>query len=423
MKTIALIIFIATYVLMLTLPKWRAHVALIMAAAMVVIGALPVNEVITSIDWNVIMMILGTMGIVSLFIESKMPALMADWIINRTPKVKLAIIALSLFAGLISAFVDNVATVLMVVPIALAISKKLNISPVPAVISISVSSNLQGAATLVGDTTSILLGGYANMTFFDFFIFRGKPSLFWIVQMSAVVSAIVLYWIFRKEEKAIEHQDLEKIESIFPTVLLVGTVALLVYASFIPEKPAFTQGYICMGVMAVGIIWDILRKRSLSGLQRIVKEEIDYTTLLLLCGLFVIIAGITQVGIIEDISKLFIKVGGNNIFVLYSVLVWVSVVASAFIDNIPYVATMLPVVSAIAANMGVDPYILYFGLLSGATLGGNFTPIGASANITSLGILRREGYEVSTKDFMRISVPFTLSAVITGYILVWVIFG
>jgi len=119
----------------------------------------------------------------------------------------------------------------------------------------------------------------------------------------------------------------------------------------------------------------------------------------------------------------FVNLGKDNLFVIFTLIVWASVAISAVIDNIPYVATMLPVVTSIAASMGIDPTILYFGLLVGATLGGNITPIGASANIAGLGILRKEGHEVSAKDFMKISVPFTLTAVITGYILIWLIWA
>ena len=151
----ALIIFIITYALLLLFPKYRAYIALASAIIFIIIG-LPFNEAINAIDLNVIMMIAGTMGIVSLFIESKMPSLLADLIISKMPNVKWTIISLALFAGIISAFVDNVATVLMVAPVALTISKKLKISPVPSIIAIAISSNLQGAATLVGDTTSIL---------------------------------------------------------------------------------------------------------------------------------------------------------------------------------------------------------------------------------------------------------------------------
>ena len=237
-KIAALVIFIATYVLLLLLPKFRAYVALGSAALMIITGAMPLGGVFGAIDFNVLMMIGGTMGIVSLFIESKMPALLADLMIKKMPNIKWAIIALSLFAGLISAFVDNVATVLMVAPIALTLAKKLDISPVPSIIAIAVASNLQGAATLVGDTTSILLGGYANLDFLDFFVFQSKPGMFWIVQAGALMSTVVLLIVFRRENHKISHNELTKVTDYFPTVLLVGMVVLLIAASFIPNKPA-----------------------------------------------------------------------------------------------------------------------------------------------------------------------------------------
>ena len=150
MKTTAIVLFILTYVLLLSLPKHRAKIALATATIFVALGILPFSKVFTTVDWNVILMIAGTMGLVSLFIDSKMPSLLADFIIAKTPNVKWAIVSLSLFAGIISAFVDNVATVLMVAPVALTICKKLNVSPVSSIIAISVASNLQGAATLAG---------------------------------------------------------------------------------------------------------------------------------------------------------------------------------------------------------------------------------------------------------------------------------
>ncbi len=138
-------------------------------------------------------------------------------------------------------------------------------------------------------------------------------------------------------------------------------------------------------------------------------------------GLFVVIGGIVNVGVIDDIAKFIIKYGGNNVFLLYTIVVWGSVLISAFVDNIPYVATMLPVLTAVTNTLGIEPYLLYFGLLSGATLGGNITPIGASANITAVGLLRKNGYEVSFKDFMKIGVPYTLTAGCVGYLYFWLL--
>ena len=142
---------------------------------------------------------------------------------------------------------------------------------------------------------------------------------------------------------------------------------------------------------------------------------------LLLTGLFLVIEGLTQAGVIDAIASLFVKLGSGSVPLMYVMIVGVSVLLSAFIDNIPYVATMLPVVTSISGMLGIDPYLFAFGLLIGATLGGNITPVGASANITGIGILQKEGYKVATKDFLRIGIPFTLIAATVGALVVWLV--
>lgn len=419
--TIALIIFVLTYILLLALPKYRTYVALTSALVFVILGILPYNEIIQSINWNVLMMIGGTMGTVYLFIESKMPSLLSDLIIEKTVTVKRTIIALSLFAGIVSAFIDNVATVLMIAPVAIEIAKKQNISPVNSIIAISIASNLQGAATLVGDTTSILLGGYANMNFLDFFIYQGKPGLFFVVEIGAIVSTLVLVFVFRKDNALVNPQERTIVKDYFPSFLLGGTVLALIIASFFNIEFEYINGVICIFFLMLGIIRELVKKNT--AIIKDTLKEIDWMTLGLLAGLFIVVAGITKAGVIDAIADLFIKLAGNNKFLIYTLIVWASVLFSAFIDNIPYVATMLPVTKGISALLGIDPTLLYFGLLIGATLGGNITPVGASANITSIGILRKEGHEVTTKQFMSISVPFTLAAVVTGYLLIWFLFA
>jgi len=423
----AIVLFALTYVLMLIFSKYRPYIALGSALIFIVSGMLPVSEIIPSLDFNVVLMIAGTMGLVALFIESKMPALLADIIMEKVPNVQIAVVALALFAGIISAFVDNVATVLMVAPVALEICKKLNTNPVPFIISIAVSSNLQGAATLVGDTTAILLGSALDMSFLDFFAYQGKPSMFFIVELGAVLSAFIVAFIFRKERKLKLNQKENGatrtvVTDYVPTVLLVGAIVLLIGASFIPNKPDITNGLICTNLMVIGIIINCVKKDTIKAMIPPLKA-IDFNTIGLLIGLFLMIGGISHMGVIDALANLLAKAGGNNIFLLYTIIVWASVVISAFIDNIPYVATMIPVIAGIAAALNIDPTPLYFGLLSGATLGGNITPIGASANITGIGILRKAGYEVKNGDFFKIGIPFTLAAVIPAYVLIWVLFG
>ncbi|MBO5166497.1 MAG: arsenic transporter [Lachnospiraceae bacterium] len=419
----AIVLFALTYVLMLIFSKYRPYIALASGLVFIVSGMLPLNQIIGTLDFNVLLMIAGTMGLVALFIESQMPKLLADMIMAKVPNVQIAAVSLALFAGIISAFVDNVATVLMVAPVALEICKKLKTNPVPFIIGIAVSSNLQGAATLVGDTTAIMLGSAQNMSFMDFFWYKGKPSIFFAVELGAVLSALILAFIFRKEKTPIpKGGEKTKVTDFVPTVLLVGAIVLLILASFIPNKPDVTNGLICCTMLVIGLIYNFCRKKDISAVTGPLKS-IDLQTLGLLVGLFLMIGGITNMGVIDAAAGLLVKAGGGNVFLLYTIIVWASVLISAFIDNIPYVATMIPVIAGMAIQLNIDPTVLYFGLLSGATLGGNMTPIGASANITGIGILRKEGYEVKNADFFKIGIPFTLAAIIPAYIYFWVLYG
>ena len=403
--------------------KYRPYIALGSGLIFIVSGLLPLDKIIGSIYFNVLLMIMGTMGLVALFIESNMPALLADMIMEKVPTVKWAAVSLALFAGIISAFVDNVATVLMIAPIALAICKKLNTNPVPFIIAIAVSSNLQGAATLIGDTTAIMLGSALDLSFLEFFWYQGKPSIFFAVELGAVLSAFILMFIFRKENGKIEgFNEKTKVTDYVPTVLLVSALVLLILASLIPNKPDITNGLICCALLVVGITYKTVKERNLKSIVPVLKG-IDFETIFILLGLFLMIGGISEQGVIDKVATFFAEIGGNNIFLLYTVIVWASVLISAFIDNIPYVATMIPVIAGISSSLGIDPTPLYFGLLSGATLGGNCTPIGASANITGIGILRRNGYEVKNKDFFRIGIPFTLAAIVPAYIYIWLVYG
>lgn len=430
----AILLFAATYVLMLTFSRYRPYIALTSGVIFIITGMLPLGDIIPSLDFNVLLMIGGTMGLVQLFIDSHMPERLADMIMAKVPTVQWAAVCLSLFAGVISAFVDNVATVLMVAPVALEICKKLKTNPIPVLISIAVSSNLQGAATLVGDTTAIMLGSALNMSFMDFFWYYGKPSMFFAVELGAVLSACIVYWIFRKEKGSIPKTGkMTEVSDYVPTALLLGAIGLLICASFAPDSwnlPEEINGIICCSLLVVGLIYNYARKKNLDAVVGPLKA-IDFETLGLLVGLFLMIGGISNMGVIDALAALLANLGGGNVFLMFSIIVWASVLISAFIDNIPYVATMIPVIDGIAAQMapglGVDATLvgipLYFGLLSGATLGGNITPIGASANITAIGILRREGYEVANSDFFKIGIPFTLSAVIPAYIYIWLVYG
>ncbi|HPO68650.1 MAG TPA: SLC13 family permease [Candidatus Pacearchaeota archaeon] len=420
-KIITLIIFILTYLGLIFFPKKRLVFAGAGAILIIIFGIINFSEIFSVIDWNILLMIFGTSGLVILFSESKMPAFLGEKLIEKAPNFQWAIVFLSLLSGFISAFLENVSTLLILAPVALSIAKKLKVSPVPLLITIAISSNLQGAATLIGDPTSIMLGSYANLNFLEFFFLNGKPGMFFAVEIGALASALIIYFLFRKEKQPIKTDEFTKVTDFFPTILILLMILSLICVSFIKEKPSLTNGLICLIFFVIGIIRDLIVKKDFS-FNKILKN-LNCETLALLFFIFIIIGAVVKVGIVSDIASILVSLGKGKIFLLYSIIVWGSVLASAFIDNIPYVATMLPVISSLTAKLGISPYLFYFGLLSGATLGGNITPIGASTNITALNILKKEGYTVSFKEFAKYSVPLTLAAVTSGYLFIWFVWS
>lgn len=327
---LALILFIITYLLMMIFSTKREIIVIISSILFTLLGIINFKEAITAINYDALLIIIGTMGIVGFFIESKMPCLMADYLLTKVTDTKWAIVVLAMLAGIVSAFVDNVATVLMVAPIGLAICKKLNISPVNALIAISVSSNLQGAATLIGDTTSIILGSYANMNFVKFFFVEGKPSIFFAVELGAIVTIPVMLFLFRKYKTKIPKGEITKISDYFPTILIILNIVLLIINSFLPTNSIITNGVICIALYIIGIIYYIIRKRNFKIIKNSLKA-IDLKTIIMLAGIFVVIAGITKAGLIQQLSNIFIKIGKNNIFIIYTVITFGSVFLSSFI--------------------------------------------------------------------------------------------
>src|SRR5690606_24376804 len=305
--TFAVILFIVTYILLFAFPNHKHFVALGSALIFILAGTIPLNDVLPSIDWNILLMLFGIMGVVNLFIESKMPDLIADGLIKKSKNLKWTVIYLAIFAGLVSAFVDNVATVIIIAPIAIMICKKLNVSPVTPVIAIALASNLEGAATLVGDTTAIILGSALNMTFFDFFWYLERPGLFFIIQISLIAFLSVLYYLFRKQNEPIDislNGDKVKVKTFFPTVLLGAIIVSLVISSFIQSDFALLNGLICVAWFLVGLIYQSIRDKSVREVIPHIKE-IDYQTLLILIGLFIIIESIGYAGVIDAIGQFF----------------------------------------------------------------------------------------------------------------------
>jgi len=417
-QNIALLVFVAAYLLFVFLPRFRSLVAVVAAGILVAAGVLSPRETLTAVNWNVMGIFVGTLIAADVFIESRFPAWFAEVIVNRARNTAWALLFICMMTGVISAFVENVATVLIVAPIALSLAQKLRLDPKSIMIAIAISSNLQGTATLIGDPPSMILGGYAKMTFMDFFVYQGKPSIFFAVELGAITSFFVLFFIFRRLTQKPELEPVEQVRSWLPPVLLIALIAALAVSSFFDTGFSFLAGVICMVFGVFMLLW----QTRLSGAHTFATlRKLDWDTTFFLMAIFIIVESLTVTGWIDSISNAFSGLTGGNALLGYVGLVVFAILVSAFVDNVPFLAAMLPVAQNMAQSLGVAPSLLLFGLLIGASLGGNITPIGASANIVACGLSRQAGHPVTFREFARISVPFTIAAVVPAALLVWYI--
>ena len=373
-----------------------------------------------AINWNVIGIFIGTLLIAEAFIDSEVPALVAHILVNRSRNVGMAVISVCIMTSLLSAFIENVATVLIVAPIALAIAKKQDISPVPFMVGLAVSSNLQGTATLIGDPPSMILAGYMGLNFNQFFVLNGNPGIFFAVQVGAVISFGILYLFYKKFREPIIPSAKPRVKSWFPSVVIVLMILLLALSSFIDPGFSHYGGIICMLLGIICIPW-FCTVGKCSG--RNLLKKLDMDTVFFLASIFILVGSLTEAGLMNDIAASVQKFLGDDPFVIYTFFVWFSVLISAFVDNVPYITAMLPVTQIISQNLSVSPYLVVFGLLIGSCLGGNITHVGASANVVAVSILRREGYHVGLREFARIGLPFTLGATVGSYLFVWLLWG
>lgn len=417
-KIVSLSIFIIAYISFVIFSHKRTLVALAGSLLLILTQAISLKQAFWAVNWNVMGIFVGTLILADVFMQSRVPAYVAELIVDKAKSTVWSILFICLLTGFISAFVENVATVLIVAPIALSLAKKLKTSPMQMMIAIAVSSNLQGAATLIGDPPSMLLGGFAKMNFGDFFFYQGRPSIFFAVELGALVSFFVLYFIFRSHKEKTQLIRIEKVRSWVPTILLVSLIILLALSSFLDTGFNYMAGIICMAFGIIALIWEkFINKASIvSGIK-----GLDWDTTFFLIGIFVIVGAVSLTGWIQVLANYLAGLVGVNIFLGYTALVFIAVILSAFIDNVPFLATMLPVAIIMSEKLQINPSLFLFGLLIGASLGGNITPIGASANIVACGLLKKEGYPVKFSDFMKIGIPFTLAAVGAAYIFIWFI--
>ncbi len=434
----ALAIFVVCYALFIFLPRHRSSVACAAALLVVALGVVPWREAIYLVNWNVMGLFIGMLVLADLFMQSKMPAVLAERLVDRMKTVRGAMLAVCALAGFLSIFVENVAVVLLIAPVAFAVADKLNLNPMPFLIAIAVCTNLQGTATLIGDPPSMLLGGFMKMNFNDFFFYRFpneiwkqgdtigalRPSIFFAVQIGAIASMLVLAWLFRRNDQPTATVAVEKIRSWTPTAMLALLILGLSTCSFFDPEFKWLAGTMCMVFGAAGVVWYLTVKW---GSLKELTQSLDWDTTFFLIGVFIVVGAIGEVKVSEDNSWLDLLAGalnqyvGTNVLLGFLTMIFLAVAVSGFVDNVPFLLAMIPVVQKMADFEHAPLPLFMFGLLIGCSLGGNLTPIGASANVVTIGLLRKRGITVSFLDFAKIGVPFTIAAVGASAIFVWLV--
>lgn len=375
------------------------------------------------INWNVILIYLGSMTIAALFLYSNVPARIADSIINSSKNTGFAIVLILAMTGIISIFVENVATVLVMAPIALALCKKLKMNPTYFMIGLAVMSNLEGTATLVGDPPSMIFAAYAGYNFNDFFVHAGKLSIFFIIQAGLLVGCVYFYCFFAKIGKEKIQVEKTNVISWVPFIILLAMIFGLATVSFIPVELPYLSGLLVLALGIISLLWfHFSQKKTMKDVWELVKG-LDWETIFFLLGIFVVVGAIQEIGLLEDFALLLAKMCGGSELLAYIVILAVSVIISGFVDNVPYIIAMLPVAGSMAVTMGIDKELLMFALLIGSCLGGNLTPFGASANVVSMGIVKKEGYPMKFSGWLKVAVPFTVLTTGVAALVLWLLWA
>ena len=374
------------------------------------------------VNWNVLMIYVGSMTIAALFLYSKVPAKIADFLVKVSPSTGLAIVLILAMTGIISIFVENVATVLVMAPIALSLCKKLKMNPTMFMVGLAVMSNLEGTATLVGDPPSLIFASYAGYTFNDFFVHAGRLSIFFVVQSGLLAGCIFFYAVFARLKEKTEVEG-EPVISVVPAILLLGLIFGLAAISFIPNEVPFLSGGFVMVLGLAGILWYVFsQKKSGSETWELVKG-LDWETIAFLIGIFVVVGAISETGLLKDFADFLAKLTGGNKLAGFILILAVSIFISGFVDNVPYIIVMLPVAGNMAESMGINRELFLFALLIGSCLGGNLTPFGASANVVAMGIVKKEGHPMSFAKWLKLGGTFTLITTAAAAIVLWLLWA
>jgi Na+/H+ antiporter NhaD/arsenite permease-like protein len=368
------------------------------------------------IEWNVIFLLFGMMIIVGVLRHTGVFEYLAIWSAKRAKGRPFAVMALLILitAGA-SALLDNVTTLLLVAPVTILIAERLGAPAAPFVIAEVLASNIGGTATLVGDPPNIIIAAEAGLSYIDFLanllpIVLVLLAVFLLMARRTFVSALTFH-----PDRVAEVMELDEREALVPGPLLPRALAVLVIVTLgfvLQDQLDYDPSVVAL--LGAGVLLLVAR----SDPDRYLAE-VEWHTLAFFIGLFIMVGALVKTGVIEDLAAWVIDVTGGDLFAATMLILVVSAVLSAIVDNIPYVATMAPLVAQLAATIPGDTTVLWWALALGADLGGNATSIGASANVVALGVAERAGFKIRFVEFLRYGIPVTLVTVSISAVYLW----
>jgi Na+/H+ antiporter NhaD/arsenite permease-like protein len=424
---LATVVFVATYVLIATERVHRVAAALGGAAAMVLIGAADAESAFFSreagVDWNVIFLLLGMMILVGVLRQTGLFEYLAIWTTKRARGRPYRImVSLVLLTALASALLDNVTTVLLVAPVTVLICERLGVPPVPFLIAEVLASNIGGTATLIGDPPNIIIASRAGLSFNDFLL-NLAPLVIILIAVFVLLSRIIFRSAFTYDPDLVaEVMELDERKAIRDQRLLRQSLAVLALTmvGFVLHTTLHLEPAI-VALLGAGLLVLVSQVRIETALR-----EVEWPTLVFFMGLFVVVGGLIEAGVIDKLADAAAEATDGDLLRGSMLLLWVSALLSGIIDNIPYVATMSPVVAELVAGAetgaeagSTDPNVLWWSLALGAGLGGNATAIGASANVVVLGIADRSGHRITFWQFTRYGALITLVTIAISVPYLW----
>jgi Na+/H+ antiporter NhaD/arsenite permease-like protein len=419
MKTIAIAVFLVVILLIISERVHRTAAAMAGAIVLILAGVMSADKALSYIDFNTIGVLVGMMVFVAVVRQSGM----FEYIAIRAAKAAHGdpwkiMVSFILITALLSALLDNVTTVLLVGPMSIAIARMLKINPVPFLMAQILASNVGGTATLIGDPPNIMIGSAAGLSFVDFLDNTGLTVVFILIVL------ILMMKLFYGKEIHPSTLDTSAVENLDPSKSITDPVLMkkalvvlvLVVIGFVfHDKLGIESSVVALTAAAIMLI---IGKADVDN----AIQDVEWTTILFFMSLFVVVGGLTETGVIKKLANLLIEATDGHTILTMLVLLWASALFSSILDNIPFVATLIPLITAMQAD-GMDVTSFWWAISLGACLGGNGTLIGASANVVLSGISTKHGYPITFKSFLRVGMPFMLVSIVISTVFLVVKFG